>query len=358
MHWAIQDIYLLCESRTVEAASGIMRTARAAVLQGAKLLAMMAALLGTAPAAQAQGAAGYPSRPVTLILPFTPGSASDREVRVYQDNFAAAFKGGSLVIDYKPGAGGIVANSFLARQPRDGHTIAYASATIAILPAVREDLPVDYLKDLEPVTMTTRRVVVLVTNPSFPATNIREYIAQARANPGKVTWATAGQGGALHLTGEWFASLAGIKLNFIHYKGLAAAEVDLIAGRLDSEPVALSGIQGQIKASKVRAIAIISNERSAVVPDLRTVAEEGPAFAGFGYPSWVGIFTTGGTSRDIVAKLHQGFAQIVRTPAAMKVWEQQGTVPVGMGPDEYRKQLMFEESVWRKLVRQNNIKPD
>jgi tripartite-type tricarboxylate transporter receptor subunit TctC len=314
-----------------------------------------AALIAGGTLAHAQGAASYPSKPITLILPFTAGSASDREVRVYQENFGAGFKGGSLLIDYKPGAGGIIANSYVARQPHDGYTIAYASATINILPAVRADLPYDYLKDLEPVTMTTRRVVVLVVNPSFPARNISEYIAEAKANPSKVTWATAGQGGALHLTGEWFASLAGIKLNFIHYKGLAAAEVDLIAGRLDSEPVALSGIQGQIKAGKVRPLAILSNERSSAVPGLRTVEEEGPAFSGFGYPSWVGIFTTGGTPRDIVEKLHQGFGKIIRTPDAMKVWEQQGTVPVGLAPDEYRKQLIFEESVWRKLIKQNNI---
>lgn len=306
----------------------------------------------------AQGAANYPWKPITMTMPFTPGSASDHEARMYQENIPDVFKGATFIIDYKPGGSGIIANGFIARQPPDGHNIVYAPATISILPAVRNDIPYDYLKDLTPVTLTTRRVVVLIVNPAFPASNLTEYIAYARTNPGKVTWATAGVGGATHLAGEWLASVAGIKLNFIHYKGLAAAEVDLIAGRIDSEPVALAAVQPQMKAGKVRAIAIISNARSPQLPDLKTAEEEGPAFAGYGYPSWVGIFTTGGTPRDIVDKLQQGFNKAIRTPKAAKVMDSQGSVPVGLTSDEFRKLLINEEGVWRKLVKEHNIKAE
>ena len=310
------------------------------------------------PSLLAQGAASYPWKPITLIMPYTPGSTSDHEARVYQENIPDIFKGANFLVDYKPGGSGIIANSYVAKQPPDGHVIAYAPATIAILPAVRSDIPYDYLKDLTPVTLTTRRVFVLSVAPSFPASNLREYIAYAKVNPDKVTWSTVGAGGALHMSGEWLASAAGIKLNFIHYKGSSAAELDLISGRIDSSPKALVSALPQMKNGKLRSIAIITNARSALVPELKTVEEEGPAFAGYNYPSWIGIFTTGGTPRDIVDKLQQGFSRAIRTPKAMKAWDSQGTVPIGLTSDEYRKTLIYEEGVWRKLVRENNIKQE
>lgn len=321
------------------------------------LIALAATLYSATLLAQnvAPTAANFPWKPITLIMPYTPGSTSDHEARVYQDNIPEVFKGVTFIIDYKPGASGIIANSFIAKQVPDGHAIAYVPATIAILPSVRNDIPYDYLKDLAPVTLTTRRVFVLAVHPSFPANNLKEYIAYAKANPDKVTWSTVGAGGALHMSGEWLASAAGIKLNFIHYKGAAAAELDLIAGRIDSSPKGVVSALPQVKTGKVRAIAIITNQRSPILPDLKTVEEEGPAFAGYNYPSWVGIFTTGGTPKDIVDKLQQAFYKAIRLPRAMKVWDSQGTIPVGLTQEEYRKTLIFEEGVWRKLIKDNNI---
>lgn len=322
--------------------------------------ASLASLAGVAtfmatPSAQAQNAAKYPWKPITMVMPYTPGSTSDHEARVYQDNLPEIFKGMTFLIDYKPGASGMIANSFVAKQAPDGHTFAYVPATVAILPAIRKDIPYDYLKDLAPVIQTTRRVFVLAVHPSFPASNLKEYIAHARANPGKVTWSTVGAGGALHMSGEWLASLANIKLTFVHYKGAAAAELDLIAGRIDSSPKGMVSALPQMKNGKLRSIGIITNERTPIAPDLRTVEEEGPAFAGYNYPSWVGIVTTGATPRDIVDKLYQGLNKAIRLPKAMAVWESQGTVPVGLNPDEFRKRLMYEEGIWRKLVKEQNI---
>ncbi len=303
----------------------------------------------------AQGAANYPWKPVTIVMPYTPGSTSDLEARVYQENLTDVLRQ-SVLIDYKPGGSGIIANNHVVKAAPDGHTIVFNPATIAILPAVRGDIPYDFLRDLTPVVLTTRRVFVLAVTPSFPANTFQEYIAHARANPGKVTWSTAGAGGALHMSGEWLASGAGVKITFVHYKGTSLAEPDLIAGRVDSAAKSLVTVLPLIKAGKVRVLAIVTGERSSLLPGVRTVAEMG--IPGYDYPSWIGFMTTGATPRDIVEKLHAGFVKAIHTPKAMKVWESQGTVPVGLGPDEYRKQLVTETALWRKLVRENNIKYD
>jgi tripartite-type tricarboxylate transporter receptor subunit TctC len=315
----------------------------------------MAVISSFAGQALAQTDSNYPWKPITLVMPYTPGSTSDFEARTYQENIPDVFKQ-NLLIDYRPGASGIIANSYVAKAPPDGHTIAYTASTIAILPAVRDDLPYDWMKDLQPVVQTTRRVFVMVVSPTFPARTYQEYISYARANPGKVTWSTVGAGGALHMSGEWLASANNIKLTFVHYKGSSAAEVDLLGGRIDSAPKGLISALPLIKSGKVRALAIITNKRSDFVPDLKTIEEMG--VPGYNYPSWIGIVTSGRVPREIVDKLSVGFVKAISSPRAMKVWKSQGSDVVGLGPDEFRKQMLTENALWRKLVKENNIKYD
>ncbi len=303
--------------------------------------------------AQAQGAANFPSRPVTLIMPYTPGSTSDFEARVYQENFPEVFKQ-SLVVDYKPGASGIIANTAVIKAPPDGYTIAYVPATLGILPAVRDDVPYEWQKELTPVIQTTRRVFLMAVRKDFPANTYQEYVAYARANPGKVSWSTVGAGGALHMSGEWLAGANKIKLNFIHYKGSSAAELDMLAGRIDSAPKAMVTTLPLVKAGKIRALAIITNKRTSLMPDVPTVEEMG--IPGYNYPSWVGLVTGGKVPTDIVNKLHAGMVKAITTPKAMKVWESQGTEVVGLTPEEFRKQLLAETELWKRLVKENNIK--
>jgi tripartite-type tricarboxylate transporter receptor subunit TctC len=303
--------------------------------------------------AQAQGAANYPSRPVNLIMPYTPGSTSDFEARVYQDSFQEVFKQ-PMVIDYKPGGSGIIANTAVIKAPPDGYTIAYVPATLGILPAVRNDVPYEWQTELTPVIQTTRRVFVLAVRRDFPANTYDEYIAYARANPGKVTWSTVGAGGALHMSGEWLAGANKIKLNFIHYKGAAAAEVDMLAGRIDSAPKGMVTTLPLARAGKIRVLAIITNKRTALMPDVPTVEERG--VPGYNYPSWVGLVTGAKVPMDVVNKLHAGMVKVITTPKSMKVWESQGTDVVGSTPAEFRKQLLAETELWKRLVKENNIK--
>ena len=303
--------------------------------------------------AQAQGAATYPSRPVNLIMPYTPGSTSDFEARVYQESFPEVFKQ-PLVIDYKPGASGIIANTAVIKAPPDGYTIAYVPSTLGILPAVRDDVPYDWQKELMPVIQTTRRVFVMAVRRDFPANTYEEYVAYARANPGKVTWSTVGAGGALHMSGEWLAGANKIKLNFIHYKGAAAAELDMLAGRIDSAPKGMVTALPLVKAGKIRVLAIITNKRTSLLPDVRTVEEMG--IPGYNYPSWVGLVTGARVPMDIVNKLHDGMVKVITTPRSMKVWETQGTEVIGASPDEFRKQLLAETELWKRLVKENDIR--
>ena len=309
-------------------------------------------------AALAQGVASFPSKPVTLVSPYPPGNTSDAELRIYQENLAEVWKQG-LLIDYKPGAGGIIANNFVTRAAPDGHTLVYTAATISMLPAFREDLPYDTFRDLAPVIQTTMKIFVLAVRPDFPAKTYEEYIAYAKANPGKVTWSTVGAGGALHMTGEWLASGTGAWLNFIHYKGGAQAEVDLISGRIDSSPKGIVTALPQMKAGKIRILAILTGSRTAVLPGMRTVAERSPAeygIPGFSYPGWVGVLAPGGTPPAIVDKLNADFAKAINSPKAVKSFEALDSVVTGGSPEAFRKLLVTEVEHWRKLVKENNIR--
>ena len=303
----------------------------------------------------AQTASTFPSRPITVVAPFTPGSSTDHEIRIYQSGLTDYFKQ-QILIDYKPGASNMIANTFVSKQKPDGHTLVALVATSTILPALKEDLNFDLLKELAPVSLTTKRTFVLVAHPSLPANNLVEFLAYAKANPGKISWSTAGIGSGLHMSGEWLAASTGAKMVFVHYKGSAAAEVDLLAGRIDVTPKALVSALPIIKSRKVKVIAIVTSARSTLFPDVKTVAEQG--LAGYEYPGWFGIMTTGGTPPAILNRLSAGFKMAVTTPAAMKSWEEQGTIPVGSTPEEFRSALATEMEIWKKLVKDNNIKAE
>lgn len=303
----------------------------------------------------AQGTPGFPSKPVTLIIPYTPGSTNDIEARIYQEGLAEQLKQ-VVLLDYKSGASGIIANSALARSAPDGHTLAWTSATTTILPAIRNDIPYDFLKDFAPVGQTTKRIFLLTTAPNLPVKNFQEFIAYAKAKPGEITYSTVGQGGAIHLSGEWLASAAGIKMTFVHYKGAAASDVDLMAGRISVSAKGLVGALPLIKSGKIKVIAIYTADATPLLPGVRPVAEMG--IPGFDYPSWVGILAPAGTPPAIINRLSADFKKAVTSPRAMKDWQAQGTLPVGSSPEEFRKMLTVEAARWKKLVTDNKIKVD
>ena len=322
-----------------------------------RTLTCVAAGLLALPAVSAfgQGAANYPSKPITLVIPYTPGSTNDIEARIYQENLSEQLKN-PVVLDYKSGASGIIANGFIAKSAPDGHTIGWTSATTTILPALRSDLPYDFTRDLAPVGQTTKRIFLLTAAPNLPVKTFQELVAYAKTKPGQVTYSTVGQGGAIHLSGVWMASASGMDLNFVHYKGAAASDVDLMAGRIQLSAKGLVGALPLIKSGKIKLLAIYTGERTPILPNVPTLAESG--VPGFDYPSWVGILAPSATPRPILEKLSTEFNKAVHSPRAMKSWETQGTLPVGSTPDQFRKMLVAEAARWKKLVADNNIKAE
>jgi tripartite-type tricarboxylate transporter receptor subunit TctC len=304
--------------------------------------------------ALAQGAA-FPSKPIVIVVSFPPGANADLEARIYQDGLSTQMKH-AVTVDYKPGGSGVIANGYVAKAAPDGHTLALISASTPILSAVRKDMPYNLLKDFAPVVLTTENTTVLLVTPSLPVKNFQEWVAYAKAKPGAVTWSTVGSGRGFHVGGEWLASELGLDLTFVHYKGGSQAEIDLIAGRIHTTPKQLAPSLPLIRSGKARPIAILTKDRSPLLPDMRTVAEMGaPNFA---FPSWNGILAPAGTPPAVVTRLHAEMVKGLKTPQAMKRWESEGTLVLGTAPDAFRKRLVSELAQWEKIVKEKNITED
>jgi len=303
----------------------------------------------------AQSAGNFPSRPITIVVPFTPGANADTEMRYYAEGLKPHFKQ-PVLVDNKPGGSGVIAGSHVARAVPDGHTLMFVNPANTVLPALRKNLPYDLLRDFAPVILTTKNTFVLLTNPAFAPRTFPEFIAYAKARPGEVTWATLGEGSTFHLVGAWLASTAGVKFTFIPYKGGAAAEVDLLAGRINAVPKNLSASLAALKAGKVRALAVLTEESSSALPDVKPVSEMG--YPEFFYSAWIGLAAPAGTPAPIVNTLHAAVDKTIKTPEAQKRWEAQGSVAAGYAPDVFRKFLVREMAVWDKVVKENNIKLD
>jgi len=301
----------------------------------------------------AQSAENFPSRPITIVVPFPPGANADTEVRFYQEGLRPQFRQ-PVLVDNKPGGSGVIAASYVARAVPDGHTLMFVNPTNTVLPALRKDLPYDLLRDFAPVVLTTKNTFVLLTNPAFAPRTFPEFIAYAKARPGEVTWATLGEGSTFHLVGAWLASTAGVKFTFVPYKGGAAAEVDLLAGRINAVPKNLSASLAALKAGKVRALAVLTEESSSALPDVKPVSDMG--YPEFSYAAWIGLAAPAGTPAPIVNILSTAVAKAIKTPEAQKRWEAQGSVAVGYAPDVFRKFLVKEMAVWDRIVKENNIK--
>ena len=312
-------------------------------------------MMSVAATAVAQDASSFPSRPMTLVMPYLPGSTSDRLARVFQEGLTQELKQ-TVLIDYKPGASGIIANSHVIKTGADGHTFSFTASTSAILPAFKKDLPYDILKDMSAVSLMIKDTYVLVVPPTLPANTYEEYVAYARANPGAINWSTVGAGGGLHLSGEWLSKAIGARFTFVHYKGSATAEVDLLAGRIQSSPKGLASALPIIRSGKVKVIAILTAERTALLPGVRTIAEMG--VPDYDYPGWIGILGSGATPPAIVAKLSAALGRAVKLPKAMQLWETVGVNPVGSTPEEFRQALAKEVAHWKKFVADNNIKAE
>ena len=305
----------------------------------------------------AQNTAGdYPNRPIRIIVTFPPGGPTDIIARVVGQKLAEAW-GQPVVIDNRSGAGGNIGTDLAAKSAPDGYTLLLSNfGPMAISPFVYAKLPYDPVKDLTPITLAATAWFFVVTNPSSPLTSIKELIAQAKANPDKITFSSSGNASPSHLAGALFQSSAGVKLTHVPYKGGAPAVGAVIAGEVQMAIESPPPIVPQVKAGKLRALGAARATRSPLLPDVPTVSEAG--LPGFEVGSWYGFHAPAGTPKLIIDKLHAEMVKAMKTPELREKFSNVGAETIANTPAEYGAFVQAELKKWSKVVRSTGVKID
>lgn len=297
----------------------------------------------------------YPSRPVRFIVPFPAGGPVDTTARAVAQKLSELW-GQQAIVDNRAGAGGIVGADIAAKSVADGYNVFVCSIHHSVLPSLKPKLPYDIEKDFVPVSFGAMFPVVLVAHPSVPVRNVAELIALDKKSPGKLSFGSAGNGGGTHLAGELFNMQAGTKLLHVPYKGSAPAMTDLLGGQVQlmfsDAPTALS----QIKAGKIRAIAVASARRSALLPDVPTVAESG--LPGYEAYSWAAFVAPAGTPKDLVQRLSADINKALSDPQVKQRLHEVGAEAAPTTPEVFAKMLHAEIEKWTQVVRTANIQVD
>lgn len=320
----------------------------------ARLARLAAAALATAALSGAAVAQAFPSKPIRLVVPSVAGGILDTVARTIATKMSEEF-GQQVIVDNRPGAGGVIGSELVAKAAPDGYTIVKLATSHAINPSVYAKLPYDTLRDFAPVAQTVSLTNVLVVHPSVPAANVQELIALARAKPGTLTYGSAGNGQSNHLSGALLGAMAGIDILHVPYKGSAAALTDVVAGNVSMMFVDVLSAMPYVKSGRLRAIASTGLKRSASVPDIPTVAEQG--VAGFNGSSWLGLAAPAGTPKEIVAKLSAATARALAAPEVRERFVSQGVEPVGSTPDEYAAFIAAEIPRWAAAAKAGKIQP-
>jgi tripartite-type tricarboxylate transporter receptor subunit TctC len=296
----------------------------------------------------------YPTRPVTLIVPYAAGGGNDVMARIVADKMAAAL-GQPIVVENRGGAGGSIATRAVAHAPADGYTLGLGgTGTLAIDPSLYPNVGYDPRKDFAPIGLIATSALVVLVHPSVPAKTIPELIALAKREDGKLTYASAGVGSGIHLGAELFASMAGIKLSHIPYKGSAPALTDLLGGHVAIYFSSLPPAIGLVQDGKVRALAVTGPERSKIFPDLPTVAEA--ALPGYAAVLHYGIVAPAGTRKPVVDKLAAALRVAIASPDVARKIAADGAEVMGMTPEEYAVDIDREEAKWSEVVRRSGAK--
>jgi tripartite-type tricarboxylate transporter receptor subunit TctC len=310
-----------------------------------------AAAMLTRTSARAQD---YPTRPVTLIIPFPPGGSTTIVIRSVSDKLGDAL-GQQIVIDNRAGAGGTVGTRALAKSEPDGYTIGLGyTGTLAIGPHLHANVGYDPLKDFAAIGRVATAPNTMVVHPSFPAKNVPEFIAYAKANPGKVSFGSAGIGTVSHVCGEYFASATGIKLVHIPYKGTGPALSDLIGGHIPAAFAPIPATYENSKAGTIRMLAVTSAQRSTLAPEVPTIDEQG--VPGFEAVLRYALVAPAGTPRPIIDKLNKALNSALATDEVRKRLALEGAEPVSGTPQDYASDLAKEVTLWAKVVKDSGAK--
>jgi tripartite-type tricarboxylate transporter receptor subunit TctC len=320
--------------------------------RGAKARAAVAALLLPALAGAAWGQ--YPAHPVRFIVPSAAGGGTDIITRAVSTRLAKSL-GQQFVVDNRPGAGQMIGIELAARSAPDGYTVLMAASTLAINPVMYKKVPYDPVSDFAPITQAATLPNVVVVHPSLAVKSVKELIDYARANPGKLNFASAGIGTSPQMSIELLKSMAGIDMVHVPYKGTAPGVVDLLAGQvLVMAPNVLTALP-HIKSGRLRALAVTSAKRSEALPEVPTVAE---TLAGYDSTQWYGVLAPTGTPREIVARLHDAIVRALRDPEVGKRLAADGAEAVGSSPEEFAAFIKSESEKWAKVAQAAGIKPE
>jgi tripartite-type tricarboxylate transporter receptor subunit TctC len=314
-----------------------------------RCLALAAALAPLASSAQT-----FPSRPVRLMVPFPPGGATDIVGRLVAAKMQDVW-GQPVVIENKPGAGTVVGTEYVAKSAPDGTTLGMVVTAYVINPSLRSDLPYNTLKDLTGVTQVSVQHLVMAAHPSLPANTIPELIALAKKEPGKLAYATPGSGTAMHLSVELLKTTAGIELIHVPYKGGAAAQQDVMSGRVPILMDVLYAVQPLIKSGKIKVLALLSPARAPESPEYPIVAESVPGVSAL---SLVGIVAPAATPRDLVNRISTDIARAVKASDLTERMKQQGMEPIGSTPEQFDALIRSEIEKWAKVVKASGAKVD
>jgi tripartite-type tricarboxylate transporter receptor subunit TctC len=315
------------------------------------LAAIQAAILLLAPLTLL--AQGYPNKPIKLIVPLAVGGTGDTLSRAVGEQMGREL-GQPIVIDNKPGAGGLVGTELAATSAGDGYTLLSISPSHVINPALHAGKKTyDPLRDFEPVTVMANTHQVIVAHPSVPVNSLKELIEYAKKNPGKLNYGSAGTGSATHLNMSLFLQMAGIDIVHVPYKGSTQARQDVLAGQVQLAMDGLLPLQPLIKDGRLKALAITSSKRAQSNPEIPTIGELVPGFAS---DTWYGMVAPAGTPREIVMKLNAAAVKALSSPATRERLTALGAEPVGNSPEQFRKLLEAEQKTWTKVIKDSGAK--
>jgi tripartite-type tricarboxylate transporter receptor subunit TctC len=310
--------------------------------------------LGLAVAAAAQAQQDYPNRPIRLITPAAQGGTTDLLARVFGARLGEAFKQ-QVLVDNRASASGVIAAQITASAPPDGYTLLLAYHQHTINAALNPKLPYDPVDSFTPITQLTSAGLLLVVNPSTPAANLNEFIEWTKSFKGALNFGSAGIGSGGHLAGELYKLMTGVKAEHIPYKGSGPALMDLIAGQYHFNFAGMQGAQTQVRAGKLRALAVTTPKRLTALPDLPAVAE---ALPGFEVVGWYGVIGPAGLPRPIVTRLHDELVKVLNQPEVRERIVADGSEPVGNTPEEFRQFMRADLDKWAKLVKESGAKLD
>jgi tripartite-type tricarboxylate transporter receptor subunit TctC len=303
-------------------------------------------------AAQADGAKDFPTKPIRFIVPFAPGAGTDTTARTIAQKLSETWNQ-QVVVDNRTGAAGAIGVDLTAKAIPDGYTICLISASHSVNSAVNPKLPYDLVKDLAAISQASSLFYVVYHNPSVPVKSIKELVAYAKANPGKLNFGSSGTGGLQHFAGEMFNHMAGVRMIHVPYKGTAAVIPAMLAGDVQVGFGTLFGVRPHLPSGRLRALAVTTGKRTPAAPELPTVMEAG--VPGYEVDQWYGVLTSSKVPAPIVRKLNAAINEALRSPDVVKRFAADGSTPRGSTPEQFAAHIKSEIAKWSKLVKEAKL---